>query len=80
MKIKALQAAKAKAQYLCESIGEKIGKTLYIQEIDNETPMPMYKTTVESNFSMSSDAPANEGIDFQKITIRYSMLARFEIQ
>ena len=80
IKIKALQAAKAKAQYLCESIGEKIGKTLYIQEIDNETPMPMYKTTVESNFSMSSDATANEGIDFQKITIRYSMLARFEIQ
>ena len=81
VKIKALQAAKVKAQYLCESIGEKIGKTLYIEEIENENSIPMYKYgAISSNEMVMSDATANEGIDFQKITIRYLIMARFEIQ
>lgn len=79
VKIKALQAAKAKAQYLCESIGEKIGNTLYIQEIESGYVQPMYKG-MAANAMMSRDASANEGIDFQKITIRYEMRAQFSIQ
>ena len=81
VKIKALQAAKTKAQYLCESIGEKTGKTLFIQEIGSGNIMPMYSNRMDNNSPMEmSDASANEGIDFQKITIRYEMFARFEIQ
>ena len=43
IKIKALQAAKAKAQYLCESIGEKIGAALLIKEVTDGGgyPQPM---------------------------------------
>jgi uncharacterized protein len=78
VKIKALQAAKSKAQYLCESIGEKVGNTLYIQEIDNGYVQPMYKGMV-ANAMMSRDESANEGIDFQKIMIRYEMRATFQI-
>jgi uncharacterized protein YggE len=77
VKIRALQAAKAKAQYLCESIGEKVGKTLYIQEIENEGPI-MYQRM--ANFEMKGMDSANEGIDFKKIKIRMEVLARFEIQ
>lgn len=81
VKIKALQAAKAKAQYLCESIGEKIGKTLFIQELGRESVMPMYSNLMAMNSQMEmADASANEGIDFQEITIRYEILARFKIQ
>jgi uncharacterized protein YggE len=79
MKVKALQAAKAKAQYLCEGIGEKVGKALYIQEIENQGPV-MYGRMEMSNAMMKSQDSANEGIDFQKIKVRMEVLARFEIQ
>jgi uncharacterized protein YggE len=79
IKIKALQAAKAKAQYLCESIGEKLGNTLFVQEIESGY-QPMYKG-MASNMAMDVAAQsANEGIDFQKILIRYEMRAQFGIQ
>jgi len=80
VKIKALQAAKSKAQYLCESIGEKIGKTLFIQEIEDYNYSPGYKSMAMSN-EMDMAAPtANEDIDFQKIVIRFQMKAEFEIE
>ena len=42
IKIKALQAAKAKAQYLLEGIGEQLGEAFEITEIDNgyQNPHP----------------------------------------
>lgn len=80
IKIKALQAAKAKAAYLCESIGEKVGSAIYIQEIDNNiSPYPMYDRAMLSNMAMPADG-ANEGIDFQKIKIRYEMKAVFGVR
>ncbi len=81
VKIKALQAAKAKAQYLCESIGEKAGKALFIQEIEGGQPVPMYRNMSMMNKTMmADDAGANEGIDFQKITIRCEIQAQFAIE
>jgi hypothetical protein len=81
VKIKALQAAKAKAQYLCESIGEKMGQALYIQEIENTGyPQPMMGKMMMSNMAMEGAPSANEGINFQKIKIRYEMQAQFAIQ
>ncbi len=81
VKIKALQAAKAKAQYLCESIGEKAGKALFIQEIEGGQPVPMYRNMAMMNKTMmADDAGANEGIDFQKITIRCEIQAQFAIE
>lgn len=81
VKIKALQAAKAKAQYLCESIGEKLGTALYIKEVEeNGYVRPMYQRTMEANMMMDKAGPANEGIDFQKIKIRHEIMAAFSIQ
>jgi uncharacterized protein YggE len=80
IKTKALQAAKAKAQYLCESIGEKIGKTIYIQEINNDFGQPRPYMGAYSNTMDMQAKSANEGIEFQVIKIRYEVLARFEIQ
>jgi uncharacterized protein len=79
VKIKALQAAKAKAEYLCQSIGEKIGKAIFIQEVDN-TIMPYYRNAM-SNMAMdaASNQSANEGIEFQKITVRFEMRVQFEL-
>jgi uncharacterized protein len=81
IKIKALQAAKAKAQYLCESIGEKMGQALYIQEIeDTGYRPPIMERAMMSNMAMGAAPTANEGIDFQKIKIKYEMQAQFAIQ
>ncbi len=79
IKVKALQAAKMKAQYLCESIGEKTGNAIYIQEIENNYYQPRYDKMAMSNMAMDSES-ANEGIDFQKIKIRFEMRATFAIQ
>lgn len=81
LKIKALKAAKTKAAYLAESIGEKLGGALEIQEINNEYyPQPMYR----ANTMMKSDAMAEStpmpDIDFKKIKLNYQMRTVFELK
>lgn len=82
VKIKALQAAKAKAQYLCESIGEKAGPVIFIHEVDDTGNIAPYmeRNMMMTNASMDASSTANEGIDFQKIKIKYHMEAHFAIQ
>lgn len=82
LKIKALQAAKAKATYMVEGIGEKLGGALQIDEINNENyPQPMYRTTMmKAEGSVSSDAEQLPDIDFKKIKLNYQVHAIFEIK
>ncbi|TDQ06687.1 SIMPL domain-containing protein [Pedobacter metabolipauper] len=82
LKIKALQAAKAKASYLVEALGDKLGSVIDIQEVNNEQyPQPMYRNTMmvraESADAMGA-APAD--IDFKKIKLNYIMNTVFEIK
>ncbi|MCX2450618.1 SIMPL domain-containing protein [Pedobacter sp. PLR] len=83
LKIKALQAAKAKATYLVEAIGDKLGSIIDIQELNNESfPQPMYRNVMMMKSSESADmagAPAPE-IDFKKIKLNYTMNTVFEIK
>jgi uncharacterized protein YggE len=83
LKIKALQAAKAKATYLVEALGNQLGSVLDIQEINNETfPQPMYRVNMMMARGASADAeaaPAPE-IDFKKIKLSYVMNTVFEIK
>lgn len=80
LKIKALLAAKEKASYLTAALGQKVGKAIEIQEINNEYyPQPMYR----ANTMMKSDvseAAAMPEIDFKKIKLNYQMRTVFEIQ
>ena len=83
IKIKALQAAKAKAQYLLEGIGEQLGEAFEITEIDNgyQNPQPMYANMmVRSVAQTSSDAMPESTIDVQKIKVRYEIKAVFKIK
>ena len=81
LKIKALKAAKAKAAYLAESIGEKLGGALEIQEINNEYyPQPMYRAnTMMKSDAMAESAPMPD-IDFKKIKLNYQMRTVFELK
>nr|WP_285010752.1 SIMPL domain-containing protein [Pedobacter sp. ELA7] len=82
LKIKALQAAKLKATYLVEALGEKLGSVIDIQEINNEQfPQPMYRNVMMMK-AESADAAANAPaeIDFKKIKLNYIMNTVFEIR
>jgi uncharacterized protein YggE len=82
LKIKALQAAKTKADYLITSIGETLGGPIEIQEINNEYyPQPNYRANIlmKSDAMESSEATLPD-IDFKKIKLNYQMRAVFEIK
>ncbi|NRF38861.1 SIMPL domain-containing protein [Pedobacter foliorum] len=82
LKIKALQAAKEKASYLVEALGDKLGSVIDIQEVNNEQyPQPMYRNVMmmkaESADMAGGAAPE---IDFKKIKLNYIMNTVFEIK
>ena len=84
IKIKALQAAKAKAQYLLEGIGEQLGEAFEIMEIDNgyQNLQSMYANTMmkSARTEASTDAMPESTIDVQKIKVRYEIKAVFKIK
>lgn len=82
LKIKALQAAKAKAAYLVEALGNQLGSVIDIQELNNESyPQPMYRNTMMMKSAMAADsAEPSVDIDFKKIKLSYVMNTVFEIK
>lgn len=83
LKIKALQAAKLKATYLVEALGDKLGSVIDIQEINNESfPQPIYRNTMMMMKSAGADAESapSQDIDFKKIKLSYVMNTVFEIK
>jgi uncharacterized protein len=83
IKIKALQAAKDKAKYLLEGIGEQMGEALEIVEIDQSyTPQPVYSNMMMRSAKMDASAGdmPESTVDVQKIKVRYEMKASFRIK
>ena len=83
IKIKALQAAKEKAKYLLEGIGEQMGEALDIIEIDQSyTPQPVYSNMMmrSARVEVAADAMPESNVDVQKIKVRYEMKASFRIK
>lgn len=81
LKIKALQAAKLKATYLVEALGDKLGSVIDIQEINNESfPQPMYRNTMMMKSAGADDSASSPEIDFKKIKLSYVMNTVFEIK
>ncbi|MBT1710625.1 SIMPL domain-containing protein [Fulvivirgaceae bacterium PWU5] len=80
LKIKALQAARDKADALAKSIGAGIGAPLMIREFENN-PFPMSET---ANVMMRAQAydggGAQEPTAFRKITIQAQVTAQFLIK
>jgi uncharacterized protein YggE len=82
VKILAMKAAKEKAGYLLEAIGETVGKPLMIQEretYDDIRPMMIRGKAagVQAEYEMADEAVPE--ISFQKIKLKYSVFARFGI-
>lgn len=82
LKIKALQAAKAKAAYMVEALGEKLGGVIDIQEVNNEVyPQVMYRSNMMMKSEMADMAGAGAPeLDFKKIKLNYVVNTVFEIK
>jgi uncharacterized protein YggE len=84
VKINALKAAKDKASYLLESIGEKVGEVLEIREGEDNYYYP--QMAQQRNFKVMAMAADDAGaapdpsLEYQKIKISYRMVAVFRIK
>ncbi|WP_432712995.1 SIMPL domain-containing protein [Pedobacter sp.] len=80
LKIKALQAAKAKATYMVEALGNQLGSVIDIQEVNNESfPQQNYRSNVMM-MKASADTEEAAEIDFKKIKLNYVVNTVFEIK
>ena len=70
--IKAKKAAQAKAAYLVEALGQKLGPVVRIVEESTGGAMPYAQSNVVSSAANAFDS-------FRTIKKNYSMLVRFEI-
>lgn len=82
VKIDAIKAAKEKASDLASAIGQKAGKALYIRENENYYPrygatgMKMMANVAREDSAMETAAD----LEFEKITIEYTVQAYFELE
>ena len=79
LKIQALLAAKEKASYLLNAIGDKVGDAINITELDNSAdavPQPMMYS---NRVMMAKAAPEESDINFKNIKLSFQVNAIFEI-
>lgn len=80
LKIKALKAAKMKATYMVEALGDKLGGVLDIQEVNNEVfPQQNYRSNAMMMKAADAESATAE-IDFKKIKLNYVVNTIFEIK
>jgi uncharacterized protein YggE len=85
-KMEAVKAAKAKAEYMLGAIGETVGKSVFIQEIPDESERlrisgGVLNSNTTANISIADGQDTDRTtLSFSKIKLRYAVLARFEIE
>ncbi|MES1181575.1 MAG: SIMPL domain-containing protein [Flavobacterium sp.] len=83
VKIEAAKAAKTKATYLMESLGEELGNVLSVEEIPETNNDYWYKPAnvfSNANLSIQSDANDNAVNNVAKIKLRYEIKIKFAIK
>lgn len=84
-RIKALKAAKEKAEYLLAAVGKSAGDPLQVNEgenwVDNgpQNPRPMYRNAIQA-FETAPGAAEDEEISIRKIKLRSGFQVKFEIR
>lgn len=82
LKVKALLAAKEKATYMVEALGDKLGSVLDIQDLGDNVmqPQPMLYRNSLMKAEMAMDASQAPEIDFKKIKLSFTVNTVFEIK
>jgi uncharacterized protein YggE len=84
VKVKAIKAAKDKAESLTSALNQAIGRAIYIQELE----APSYVNGalqgrlagVNVRYKLESNESSAPDIEFEKINLQYSILVRFELK
>jgi len=77
LKVKALQAAKSKAEMLLKSIGSEVGKPIMVREFDYQ---PYEGNMRVANVMVADGAAGENQIGFRKIKLQAQVTAQFEIK
>lgn len=80
VKIQAMKAAKEKAGYLVESVGDKIGGILSVEEIPDSQPDFRSQQRLMANVAYESDQQSTGVDNVAEIKLRYEIKVKFEIQ
>lgn len=83
VKVKALQAARTKAEALAKAVGSGIGKPLVIREWDEGPVYPMQMEAANVRLKTAAyDQPEEDAMDiaFRKIKLRANVQAQFQLQ
>ncbi|TAJ07920.1 SIMPL domain-containing protein [Marinilabiliaceae bacterium JC017] len=84
VKVKAIQEAKEKAEELMEAVDQKVGKAIFVQELNRHfyggkaealTANTVMKVRGTGDFGIADEL----NIEFQKIELEYEILVRFEL-
>lgn len=78
-RINAIKAAKDKATYLLDAIGEQLGKPLSISEVDHVNTNVLYTRSNLVNYYNVGGGP-EENLAFKKISISYEYFIRYSIK
>ena len=82
VKVRAMRVAKLKAESLANTIDQTIGKAIYIRELESFNivgKVSGVSNIVVSSSSILKDKEQTPLIEFEKIKLEYSILARFEL-
>lgn len=81
LKLKALIAARDKAAFLVNGLGDKLGSALNITESDNSSyPQPRYANVMMMKSADVAGGAPESDIDFKKIKLSFQIQAIFEIK
>lgn len=87
LKIQAVKAAKEKANYLADAIGERVGEAISIQEPTEPVEQPMFENrTLSANSILRQDNINDEtygdakGIDLKKVKIKFEVNVVFALK
>lgn len=79
-KIKAIRAAKEKAESLTEAIGQKTGRALYIQEV-YFNPVAIQTNVLQNvQYRSMQDSKVATDYDFENLKVESTILCRFELK
>lgn len=84
-KMEAIRAAKMKAEYLLGAIGERLGKAVFVREVDdddNDNRFGRLNSNSQSNIIVPDgmNVPSGNALNITQIKLRFEIFARFEIE
>ena len=80
VKINAIKAAKEKASSLAVAIDQKIGRALFVKEIDANNNYLSNTLSNRASTMKIRGVSKIKDVEFEKINIKYSILCRFELK